>query len=52
MLKNSNIGYNWLFQITIEYYEIVHQYTTGYEMGTLSIRAQGFNNYLISKVFY
>ena len=55
MSKNSNIGYNWLFQILIEYYKRVHLYiwaVAGHEMGTLSIRAQNFNSYLISQVFY
>ena len=55
MSKNSNIGYNWLFQILIEYYKRVQLYiwaVAGHEMGTLSIRAQNFNSYLISQVFY
>ena len=40
MLKSSNIGYNWLFQVIIEYYKRVRLYTwpvAGHEMGTLSI---------------
>ena len=40
MLKSSNIGYNWLFQVIIEYYKRVRRYiwaVAGHEMGTISI---------------
>ena len=47
MLKNSYTGYNWLFQIIIEYHKRAHLYiwaVAGHEMSTLSIPAQRFNN--------
>ena len=47
MLKNSKIGYNWIFQR-------VHLYIwnlAGHELSTPSIRAQNFNSWLISRFF-
>ena len=40
MLKSSNIGCNWLFQVIIEYYKRFRLYiwaVAGHEMGILSI---------------
>ena len=52
MLKSVT---DWIFQIIIEYYKRIHLYlwaVAGYEIGTLSIRAQSFNSYLIWQDFY